>query len=177
MKFKKFAIPAILATGILLTGCADKDETKPTDEKPVETEVTTEVEDTETDTTEDAEEVPAESDAVEDENNENAAVSIFLTYFDGVSEEDTEKIKSVYNDEVSAESFEELFASYDIKTEVESYEVVSQEETVWTFDAKVKFMDESGQEGYNNNLSAYEIKVDTATGKITYLEITGTQDL
>ena len=75
------------------------------------------------------------------------------------------------------ESYEELFKSLDIKSKVISYEVLSQEDAVWEFDVRVQFSSAVETSDYTDNITSYLIKVDSSTGKITYLELVATNEI
>jgi hypothetical protein len=165
LNYKKLAIPVLLSSVFLITGCTNKEDDKI---KPEVAVTTDEVSDVDT---------IVESEPVISENNENDAVTVVNNYFEGINEEDIEKIKSVYDNETVLESYNELFETLDIKSEVISYEVLSQSGTVWELDFKVKFSSIEENTDYTDNITTYLIKVDSATKKITYLELIATNEV
>jgi hypothetical protein len=165
LNYKKLVIPVLLSSVFLITGCTNKEDDKI---KPEVAVTTDEVSDVDT---------IVESEPVISENNENDAVTVVNNYFEGINEEDIEKIKSVYDNETVLESYNELFETLDIKAEVISYEVLSQSGTVWEFDFKVKFSSIEENADYTDNITTYLIKVDSATKKITYLELIATNEV
>jgi hypothetical protein len=165
LNYKKLAIPVLLSSVFLITGCTNKEDDKI---KPEVAVTTDEVSDVDT---------IVESEPVISENNENDAVTVVNNYFEGINEEDIEKIKSVYDNETVLESYNELFETLDIKSEVISYEVLSQSGTVWELDFKVKFSSIEENADYTDNITTYLIKVDSATKKITYLELIATNEV
>jgi hypothetical protein len=165
LNYKKIVIPVLLSSVFLITGCTDKEDNKIKPEVVATTDEVTEVD------------AIVESEPVISENNENDSVTVVNNYFEGINEEDIEKIKSVYDNETVLESYNELFETLDIKAEVISYEVLSQSGTVWEFDFKVKFSSIEENADYTDNITTYLIKVDSATKKITYLELIATNEV
>ena len=167
MNYKKIAIPVFMSSIFLITGCTNNEDDKIKPEVGIE----------EVPAATPEKDVVVESEPVISENNENDAVTVVNNYFEGINEEDIEKIKSVYDNETTLASYSELFETLDIKAEVISYEVLSQSGTVWEFDFKVKFSSTEENADYTDNITTYLIKVDSTTKKITYLELIATNEV
>jgi hypothetical protein len=88
-----------------------------------------------------------------------------------------EKMKTILTQEESLRGFESLFESYDIGSEIVSYEVVDAVEEKWLFIVQVKYTDADETSDFTDNVSTYNIQVDTNKNIMTTLELGNTVEM
>jgi hypothetical protein len=174
MSYKKYLLSSILLSSLIISGCTEKDdeikEVKPSvsEEKNVEENKDVKVEDT-NDENEPSTEI--------NRDVEKDAFSSITSFFEAFNNEDMEKMETILTQEESLRGFESLFESYDIASEIISYEVVDAIEEKWLFIVQVKYTDADETSDFTDNVSTYNIQVDTSKNIMTTLELGNTVEM
>jgi hypothetical protein len=174
MTYKNYLLSSILLSSLIISGCTGEkdviDQEKPavSEEKPAQGKDEVKDEGT-TDKNASSPEVNR------DEENDN--LSIITSFFDAFNEKDIEKMKTILPQEESLRGFESLFESYDIVSEMISYEVVDSNKGEWLFTVQVKYTDTDKTSDFTDNVSTYNVHLDTNKKIMTALDLENTVEM